>query len=169
MHETAKTIVTNTTPLIALTAATGNLDVLQHLYARVIVPYEVASEIRSGGQTCFGVDVFERSTWLEIKTTPTVITPYLNNTLDRGEASVIQIALQEDIDLVAIDETAGRRVARLCGLSLTGSIGILLKASASGFPVSIPKAISKMQSHGIWLSRRVIDFALQADNNNKLR
>lgn len=166
MHETAKTIVTNTTPLIALTAATGNLDVLRHLYARVIVPYEVASEISSGGQTCFGVDVFERSTWLEVKTAPTIITPYLNNTLDRGEASVIQTALQEAIDLVAIDETAGRRVARLCALTLTGSIGILLKASASGFPVSIPEAISKMQSQGIWLSRQVIDYALQADNTN---
>ena len=69
MHETAKTIVTNTTPLIALTAATGNLDILQHLYAQVVVPYEVASEIRSGGQTCFGIDVFERSTWLEVKNT----------------------------------------------------------------------------------------------------
>lgn len=169
MHETAKTIVTNTTPLIALTAATGGLEILRYLYARVIVPYEVASEIRCGGQTCFGVDVFERSTWLEVKTAPTIITPYLNNTLDHGEASVIQTALQEAIDLVAIDETAGRRVARLCGLTLTGSIGILLKASASGFPVSMPEAISKMQSHGIWLSRQVIDFALQADNNNKLR
>ncbi len=166
MHETAKTIVTNTTPLIALTAATGNLDMLRHLYDRVIVPYEVASEIRSGGQTCFGVDVFEHSTWLDVKTNPTEITPYLNNTLDRGEASVIQNALQESINLVAIDETAGRRVARLCGLILTGSIGILLKAFASSFPVSIH---SNKQSHGIWLSPRVIDYALQADSNNKLR
>jgi len=168
MHENAKTIVANTTPLIALTAATGSLEILRHLYSRVVAPYEVATEIRSGGQTCFGVDVFERSIWLEIKTTPTVITPYLNNTLDRGEASVIQTALQESIDLVVIDETAGRRVARLCGLTLTGSIGILLKASASGFPISIPEAISKMQSHGVWLSRRVIDYALQTNNSNKL-
>ena len=36
-----QTIVTNTTPLIALTAATGSLDVLQFLYKRVVVPLEV--------------------------------------------------------------------------------------------------------------------------------
>ena len=42
MPDRGKTIVTNTTPLIALTAATGSLDVLRSLYTRVVVPYEVA-------------------------------------------------------------------------------------------------------------------------------
>lgn len=48
MLEQAKVVVTNTTPLIALTAAMGNLEVLRALYSRVIVPYEVAQEIRAG-------------------------------------------------------------------------------------------------------------------------
>ena len=39
MLEQAKVVVTNTTPLIALTAATGSLEVLRALYTRVIVPY----------------------------------------------------------------------------------------------------------------------------------
>ena len=33
-----RTLVTNTTPLITLTAATGGQDVLRFLYARVVVP-----------------------------------------------------------------------------------------------------------------------------------
>lgn len=49
MLKQAKAVVTNTTPLIALTAAMGNLDVLRSLYSRVVVPYEVAAEIRAGG------------------------------------------------------------------------------------------------------------------------
>jgi len=48
MPDQAKVVVTNTTPLIALTAATGNLDVLRCLYSRVVVPYEVAEEITAG-------------------------------------------------------------------------------------------------------------------------
>jgi predicted nucleic acid-binding protein len=39
-----RSLVTNTTPLIALTAATGGLDVLRFLYERVVVPLEVAEE-----------------------------------------------------------------------------------------------------------------------------
>jgi len=49
MPDQVKVIVTDTTPLIALVAATGSLDVLRSLYTRVIVPYEVAEEIRSIG------------------------------------------------------------------------------------------------------------------------
>ena len=45
--EHSKALVTNTTPLIALTAALGNLDILKFMYARVLVPFEVAQELRS--------------------------------------------------------------------------------------------------------------------------
>ena len=45
-----KTVVINTTPLLALTAGLGHLDVLQFLYANVYVPWEVCQEVRAGGQ-----------------------------------------------------------------------------------------------------------------------
>lgn len=99
----------------------------------MVVPYEVAEEIRVGGKDAFGLDVFEQTSWLEISHSPVVLPPYLQNSLDRREASVIQTALQNNIELVCIDEVAGRRVARLSKLNLTGSIGILLKAKSMGY------------------------------------
>jgi predicted nucleic acid-binding protein len=39
MPNSAQAVVTNTTPLIALAAATGNLEALHFLYSRVVVPY----------------------------------------------------------------------------------------------------------------------------------
>ena len=160
MREQASVIVTNTTPLIALTAATGSLEVFRALYARVIVPFEVAEEIRAGGKEAFGLEDFKQANWLEIIPAPVVLPPYLQNTLDRGEASVIQTAIQLGVNRVCIDETIGRRVARLSNLSVTGSIGVLLKAKSVGYPVSIPDAINRMRERGIWLSKDVIDFAL---------
>lgn len=160
MPDCAKVIVTNTTPLIALTAATGNLDVLHALYTRVIVPYEVAEEIRAGGKDAFGLVVFEQASWLEVNPAPVVLPSYLQNSLDRGEASVIQTALQQGVKRVCIDETVGRRVARLSNLSVTGSIGILLKAKEIGYQISIPEAVNRMRERGIWLSQEVIRFAL---------
>lgn len=41
-----KTIVTNTSPLIAIVAATGDLTLLKNLQLQTLVPYEVAQEIR---------------------------------------------------------------------------------------------------------------------------
>ena len=64
------------------------------------------------------------------------------------------------VNRVCIDETIGRRVARLSNLSVTGSIGVLLKAKSMGYPVSVPQAIQKMRERGIWLSQDVISFAL---------
>lgn len=160
MPEPLPSLVTNTTPLIALTAATGNIEILQHLFSKVIVPLEVAQEVREGGATEFGVDVFEQAAWLDIQQQPIELTPFLKNSLDRGEAAVIQTALSLGVTLVCIDEAAGRRVARLCGLDLTGTIGVLIKAKQRGYLVSIPDALTRLHEHGIWLSSQVIQFAL---------
>ncbi len=59
-----KEIVINTGPLLALIAATGNLELLQHLYKAVWVPYEVVLEMEAGGNAGFGVKQFETATWL---------------------------------------------------------------------------------------------------------
>lgn len=63
--------------------------------------------------------------------------------------------------MVCIDEAVGRRVARLSGLTLTGSIGVLLKAQKLGYAVSMEQAVARVRQHGIWLSEAVIRFALQ--------
>ncbi|MFW9621220.1 MAG: DUF3368 domain-containing protein [Macromonas sp.] len=161
MPERNLTLVTNTTPLISLAAATGNLDVLRFLFQRVVVPYEVAAEVRVGGRAAFGVDAFERATdWLDIQTAPVALLPFLQNSLDRGEASVIQTAMNLSLPLVGIDETAGRRIARLCDLTLTGSVGMLVKAKQLGYDLHMPDALQKMRNQGIWLSERVVQFAL---------
>ncbi|MBD2506443.1 DUF3368 domain-containing protein [Nostoc muscorum FACHB-395] len=153
-------IVINTAPLISLVAAFGDLDVLQ-LYTQVLVPFEVCQELLAGGASGFAVTEFEAATWLQKWQTPLNISPLLLNSLDLGEASVIQLALNESIKTVCIDETVGRRIARLSGLTLTGSIGILLRAKKEGYPMLMRQAIERMLNRGIRLSETVIAVALQ--------
>lgn len=156
----------NTGPLIALVAAVGDLTVLRSLYTEVLVPYEVCQEILVGGSTGFAVAEFEAAIWLQKQQAPLNISPLLLNSLDRGEAAVIQLAIDENISTVCIDEAAGRRIARLSGLTLTGSIGILLRAKQSGYPFSMQQAISQMLNRGIRLSPTVINFALEQAGEN---
>jgi predicted nucleic acid-binding protein len=157
---TRKTIAINTSPLIAIVAATGDLTLLKNLQLQIIVPHEVAQEICSGGRDRLGTQAFKQANWLEVQSEPIQIAPYLLNTLDRGEAAVIQTALHRQIETVCIDEKAGRRVARLSQLKLTGSIGLLLKAKQSGQLDSMANAIQRMQQSGIRLSQGVIQFAM---------
>ena len=163
MPETEELII-NTGPLLALIAGIGDLSLLELLYKRVLVPFEVCQEIEAGGASGFGVSAFRRSSFIEKQSNPLTITPFLRNVLDLGEASVIQLALDESIHTVCIDESMGRRIARLNGLKLTGSVGVLIRAKKDGFGFSMREAINRMQSQGIYLSQKVVDFALKQVN-----
>lgn len=154
-------VVINTSPSLALMAGCGGLGLLRELYDEVLVPHEVCEEIAAGGSTGFGVAAFERATWLRRWPQRTEPSPLLRNALDRGEAAVIQLALNEGVSRVCIDEPVGRRLARLNGLTVTGSIGVLLRAHKEGKIESVRQAIEGMRSRGIWLSDSVVAFALR--------
>lgn len=157
MPET-KELVINTGPLIALVAGLGGLSVLQ-MYRRVYVPFEVSQELLVGGGSRFAAKEFIEAEWLDKQKEKLEISPYLLNSLDRGEAAVIQLAINMGVHRVAIDEVAGRRIARLHKLFVTGSIGILLRAKREGHLPSIKNAIEKMEDKGIWISETVKRFA----------
>ena len=169
MPET-NTFVINTGPILALIAGLGNLDILRILYKQVLVPYEVSLEILEGGPTNFGIPEFNSADFLTKLDTPTIIHPYLQSSLDLGESSVIQTALDKKIQTVCIDEMVGRRIARLNGLTLTGSLGVMIRAKKEGHLPALREAIDKMQTHGIRLSEKLISFALkQVDETHKYR
>jgi len=160
MPEKTKRIVINTGPILALVAALGDLGILEKLYKQVIVSQEVCQEIFVKGPQGFAVKEFQQAEWLDLRNNSLDIMPHLLNSLDLGEASVIQLALNEDIPTVCVDENVGRRIARLYNLNVTGSIGILIRAKKEGFSFSMKEAIHKMKLQGIWLSEKVIEFAL---------
>jgi len=155
-------IVINTGPLIALAAALDDFRLLGMLYRAVHVPYEVGAEINVKGAAGFAANQFQQAGWLKKAAAPiTNVSPFLKNSLDAGEAAVIQYAIDHGIDTVCIDEAAGRRVARLSGLKLTGSLGILLRAKREGHPVVLRQAIERMRDKGIWLSEELVSLVLK--------
>lgn len=161
-------IVIDTSPLISLVAAIGDLNFLASLYEKILVPFEVCQEIESGGRYGFAVSEFKSASFLQRQNQPLDISVFLSNSLDRGEAAVIQLALNENIKTVCIDEAIGRRFARINGLALTGSIGILIRAKKEGIVFSMRTAIDRMRQQGIWLSEQVIGFALSQAGENSL-
>lgn len=60
-------IVINTSPMIALVAALGDLELLK-MYQRVLVPFEVHQELMVGGAAGFAVAEFEAAHWLSNRT-----------------------------------------------------------------------------------------------------
>lgn len=60
------------------------------------------------------------------------LSPLALAALDEGEASVIQLALEQSIPRVCIDEIKGRRAAAATGLAMLGSLGLIGKAKSLG-------------------------------------
>ena len=59
MPET-EALVINTGPLLALIAGYGNLSVLEKIYKRVLVPFEVCLEMEAGGKSALGIKKFRK-------------------------------------------------------------------------------------------------------------
>lgn len=163
-EDSQKTIVTNTSPLIGLVAAWGTLEPLNELYQVVKVPREVADEILLGGNSNFAVSEFKAAHFLDVATQPVHLSRFLSNSLDQGEAAVIQSALEQNIATVCIDESIGRRVARMNGLELTGSVGILARYKRELSPeFSLVQAVTNMRNQGIRLGSAIMQFAVMQD------
>ncbi len=57
----------------------------------------------------------------------------LEVSLDKGEASAIALALENENCLLIIDEYKGRKVAKSLGLAITGTAGVLAQAKLKGY------------------------------------
>lgn len=154
-------IVINTGPVIALVAATGSLNWLAALYRIVTIPHEVFAEIDAGGpDNPEAATVLAATDVIRLLEPANSISEALLHELDLGEASVIHATLAHHIPTVAIDEKAGRRIARLNGLKVTGSLGILIRAKKQGLIDNLTDCIARMRDKGIWISPSLIQLAL---------
>lgn len=82
--------------------------------------------------------------------------------IDEGEAEAeaIVLAQEKDIDLVIIDEDKARKIAKLNGLNVTGTIGILLDAKKQGRIPQLKHSLDKLLTEGIYISEHLYDNAL---------
>ncbi len=154
-------IVSNTGPLVAL-AVIDRLDLLDHLFDKVVVPEAVHFELLEGGARQAGVSAYQQAQWLEIKKQTSSSDPLLDSVLDTGEASVIQLARENNINLVLIDERKGRQIAReVYGLQVIGSARILVEAKRQGYLKNVAESIEAMRQNGYWLHDRIVSIILK--------
>lgn len=139
-------VFSNTTPIIAL-ASIGRLDLMPRLFGQVHVVNDVIDECAAGG--AIPVPRLRTLEWvIEVVSTP-VSNPLMLLELDRGEKHTLDMALKAKADRVVIDEKLGRALAEYLGLSVTGTLGILLKAKQAGWIPSFREAVAEMQAQGI--------------------
>jgi predicted nucleic acid-binding protein len=154
-------IVCNSGPLIAL-AMVGRLDLLQHLYQRVLIPHAVLQEVTGAGSGRVGASEIAAAAWLERIPSGPPPEPLLAQELGPGEAEVIASAYRLHAGLVLIDERRARRIAEQAyGLRVKGSAGILVSAKRAKLIPAVRPLLESMCARGYYLSPRLIDRAVE--------
>jgi predicted nucleic acid-binding protein len=81
--------------------------------------------------------------------------------LDRGEESVLAVALQNPGCEVVIDDRAGRRCAETHGITLLGTIGLVILAKRLGRIAEARPIIEDLRRAGLYITDGVIADALK--------
>lgn len=82
--------------------------------------------------------------------------------LDEGEASVIHLARELGIGKILMDERKGRRIARdIYGLTVTGTVRLLIDAKNAGFINHLTDVLQDMKSSGYWIHDKIMHAAVK--------
>lgn len=153
--------VADTSPISALLRI-GQLRLFTGLFDSALIPLEVAAELDDGkhilGEWRTLAGAAELSTRAAGNRT---LFLQLSATLHRGEAAAIALATETPGALLVIDDSDGRTAARRLGLSITGTLGVVLAAKRRGLlPLAAPVIQQLRTTDALWLSDLIVQHAL---------
>lgn len=138
-------IVSDTSSLILLHKI-NRLELLHSLFGKIIITKLVAKEF---GETL--------PDYIEIKSPKNSnYQKILERVLDKGEASVIALALENSDSLLIIDELKGRREAKALGINITGILGILIASKKKGIIDSVSEILNEIKETNFRISEQLI-------------
>jgi hypothetical protein len=126
--------VSNTSPISNL-ASIGRLELLKSQFSELWMPDAVAEELAAHPDPIAqsAIQTAIQAQWIQIRTPrDSGLLRLLLLQLHRGEAEAIALATDLNADFVLIDEQEGRQLASRTGLTVTGVLGVLLRAKRAG-------------------------------------
>jgi predicted nucleic acid-binding protein len=152
-------VVSNTSPLLYLHQL-GSIALLPALYSRVLIPASVVDELAAGRAAGHDVPSVAAFPWASVVSSPTLALLALATDLGKGEAEAIAIAHERNA-LLILDDGLARRHAKLVGVRLTGTLGVLVKAKAAGHIPQVASVVSRLTELGFRLSAQTREAVLK--------
>lgn len=143
--------VSNTSPLLYLYRVQA-LHLLQALFEEVWTPSAVVRELSVGSEK--GHDVPEVSTygWLRVVDPRSIPSKWLASDLGPGELAALALALENPGKIVLLDDALARRVAEAAGLTVWGTLRVLLEGKSGGLIGTIAPLVERLSGAGMRIS-----------------
>jgi predicted nucleic acid-binding protein len=148
-----KIIISDTSCLIILNKI-GELHLLRQLYNTVTITHDILLE--------YGIQLPD---WIEVQQAKDQYKQQLlEMQIDKGEASSIALALETADNTVILDDWKARKLAERLGLSVTGTLGVIIRAKNTGLKHSIKPYFEKIRETNFRISEELEQIALKEAN-----
>lgn len=157
-------VISDTTPIVSLIKI-SRIDLLEKLFGEVCIPEAVFRELTTNTIFESEAEVVKNSLFLKtipVKNRKSLEILQAASGLDDGESEAIILADELKSDILVIDERKGRKVAQKLGITITGTIGILIQAHDEKIisTEDIKNYLEQLRNSNIRLSDSLIQEAL---------
>lgn len=155
-------VISDTSPLLYLYRIQC-LTWLTALFSQVWTPSVVVQELQVGQQQGYDVPNPPDYPWIQIIEPQSIPSSLMTLELGVGELAVLALAIEYPDSVVLLDDGLARRTAQAAGLTVWGTLRVLLEAKTQGLTESIAPLIDQLSASGMWISedirRRVLNLA----------
>ena len=127
-------VLADTSCLIVLDKI-GELNLLNTLYKEIYICKEVFEEF--GNSIPEWIKILERSDGKYFRVLETLI--------DKGEAGILALALENKDSLTILDDLKARNLAKQLNIKFTGTLGVIVKAKQKGIILSVKPILNKLK------------------------
>lgn len=112
-----------------------------------MVQYEVVVQ----GAT--GAEEVDKASWINVQTvTNKLAVELLRERLDAGESEAIVLAMESKTNLLLMDDARGRRISKVRGIKLIGTLGVLVVAKEYGLVTEVQPLLDQLINVGFYMS-----------------
>jgi predicted nucleic acid-binding protein len=161
-------VISDTSPINYL-ILTGEIDILEKLFRRIVVPQAVFSELQHTKTPQQVKDwIANAPAWLEVKQADTsLFTP--SKRIGNGEREAIALAIELKANAVLIDDRDGTQEARRQSLIAVGTVNLLERAAEKGL-LDLPETLNRLGQTSFRLPPRdILDAMLERDRKRKAK
>lgn len=156
-------IIVSDTSCISNLLIIEQIDILNLLYGKVLIPEAVYRELFQLYRFYPNLQNIQNIPWIEVVKVKNISFVHdLEINLDKGESEAIALAQETSATALLMDEAKGRSVATKLGIPVIGLLGILIQAKQNNVLAFIKPILYQLKEQaGFWVSEELYDLVLK--------
>ena len=154
-------VIVNSTPIILLSNI-NQLELLKQLYETITIPQAVYDEVTAKPDSACQ-NLKNHFDWIKAEKIRNPIQKKMYEAkLHDGEVEVKILAQEEPkADLVILDDNSAKKTAKFLELSVTGTLGVLVKAKQLNYIEKVKPLMDALITNGFFVTQNVYSMVLE--------